>query len=94
MVRLTSFEKKSIKNIISKYDKDAIVYLFGSRIDDAKKGGDIDLMVFSQKLVSTDSIDIIYDLHNVIGEQKIDIVIEKTESKVFTKIAMKESVLL
>jgi len=59
------------------FGNNAKVYLFGSRVDDQKKGGDIDLYietdmkndVFKQKLKMLGM------LHRVLGEQKIDIVI-------------------
>jgi predicted nucleotidyltransferase len=59
------------------FGNNAKVYLFGSRVDDQKKGGDIDLYIetdmkndiFKQKLKMLGM------LHRVLGEQKIDIVI-------------------
>ncbi len=58
------------------FGKNAKVYLFGSRVDDKKKGGDIDLYIetdlkddiFKQKLKMLGM------LNDFLGEQKIDIV--------------------
>ena len=48
-MRLSKKEIDSIKNIISLYCPDAKIYLFGSRLDDSKRGGDIDLFIISSK---------------------------------------------
>lgn len=45
-MRLTEDEQASIKRIIaSVFGADAAVWLFGSRTDDSKRGGDVDLYV-------------------------------------------------
>ncbi len=44
-MRLTTYEQESIKNTFSDIFKNGEIYLFGSRIDDNKKGGDIDLYI-------------------------------------------------
>jgi len=45
-MRLTEFEKKEIKHAVEKnFGTEIDVYLFGSRIDDSLKGGDIDLYI-------------------------------------------------
>ncbi len=49
-MRLKSYEISVIKDCIEALDKDARIYLFGSRTDNEKKGGDIDLLVLSHKL--------------------------------------------
>jgi len=49
-VRLKERELKTIKEVILKYDPDAQIVLFGSRTDPSKRGGDIDLLVVSQKI--------------------------------------------
>jgi predicted nucleotidyltransferase len=46
-MRVTKHEKDAIVNAVEGVDPDARVRLFGSRADDAKKGGDIDIGILS-----------------------------------------------
>lgn len=93
-MRLSDNEVKAIKEVVENIDKDARVYLFGSRAYEDKKGGDIDLLILSQSLTQEDSGRIKYKLWDMIGEQKIDIVIAKDTAHPFTKIALEEGILL
>ncbi len=47
-MRLSSKEVKTIKTNVENIFGDAIIYLFGSRLDDSKKGGDIDLYIITE----------------------------------------------
>jgi predicted nucleotidyltransferase len=49
-MRISDYEKDSIVNAVSEIDTKASIWLFGSRTDDTKKGGDIDIAVLSQKM--------------------------------------------
>ncbi|MCT4612597.1 MAG: nucleotidyltransferase domain-containing protein [Clostridia bacterium] len=94
-MRLTNFEIQSIKKIVENSDDEAEVYLFGSRVDNAKRGGDIDLLVLSDKLKKMDIYDIKEKLYIEIGEQKIDIVLSKKEVEdTFVKYIFEEAVRL
>ena len=93
-MRLTDFEVSSIRQTVHALDTDAKVYLFGSRADDDKRGGDIDLLIISDRLSSADAGRVRWLLWELIGEQKIDIVIAKDDSEPFVRIALKEGVLL
>lgn len=93
-MRLTEYEVNAIKDTIYILDSNANIYLFGSRVDDNKKGGDIDLLIISDMLIQKNARDIKGDLYDKIGEQKIDIVIVKDTTHPFTRIALKESVKL
>ena len=55
-MRLKDFEVQAIKDAVNSMDRDAVVYLFGSRVDDNKRGGDIDLIIISSKLILEISI--------------------------------------
>ena len=46
-MRLKKQEIVIIKDTVSKIFNDVNIYLFGSRLDDSKKGGDIDLFIIS-----------------------------------------------
>ncbi|MBZ4669176.1 MAG: uncharacterized protein PWP07_1761 [Epulopiscium sp.] len=94
ILRLTANEVTAIKKVIHSLDSEAKIYLFGSRVDDNKRGGDIDLLIFSNKLNQEDISKIKYNLWDEIGEQKIDILIAKDTSHPFTRIVLKESILL
>ena len=93
-MRLTDFEISSIRQTVHTLDTDAVIYLFGSRADDDKRGGDIDLLIISDKLSPAAAGQVRWRLWELIGEQKIDIVIAKDDSEPFVRIALKEGVLL
>lgn len=85
-MRLTLFEIENIVNLKNKYFGElSKIYLFGSRTDDTKKGGDIDLFIelFDSKY---DNLSLknkfIVELQDVIGEQKIDIVFARDSARV------------
>jgi hypothetical protein len=85
-LRLSTFEIESIKNTFKKWFLDADqLWLFGSRTDDEKKGGDIDLFVKTQIEdsfeIQNKKISFLVDLKKQIGDQKIDVVILSQSSK-------------
>ena len=93
-MRITETERNIICNAVNIQDTDAKIYLFGSRADDSKKGGDIDLLIISQKLTRKNIRQIRRNIIDKIGDQKIDIVLENDLQKPFTRIAANEGVLL
>ncbi len=74
-MRLADFERQVIKDSILALDKDASIYLFGSRTDETKKGGDIDILVISRKLTFKDIPSVYVGIFKEIEEQKIDLII-------------------
>ena len=84
-MRLKDPEIKAIKAAIKKYDANAQIYLFGSRTDDAKKGGDIDLLIISDKIKLNEKIKIRTSLYKIIGEQKIDLIAASDLNTAFLK---------
>lgn len=80
-MRLTDQERKAIMEVITRFDGQAEVYLFGSRSDDTKKGGDIDLLVISDKLDKTSLFSIEEEIFKRIEEQKIDFVLSGKDVK-------------
>jgi predicted nucleotidyltransferase len=58
-----------------------LVYLFGSRTDDSKKGGDIDLYIqlnkeYSPREIMLQKAEFLAKLDLLLGEQKIDVLIK------------------
>ena len=94
-VRLTDLEIKIIKETIIKYDNEATVILFGSRIDLSKKGGDIDLLVISKQLDYKQKRQIKVAFFNTLGDRKIDLIVTDDYNKSeFTKIMFNNGVKL
>ncbi len=73
-MRLTEREKTAIVGVVASFDPTAEVYLFGSRADDGKRGGDIDLLIFSGCIDRKTRRAIRRAILDRIGEQKLDIV--------------------
>ncbi len=92
--------KKEIAEFITHYVKenfpDARVYLFGSRADDNKKGGDIDVLILSnEKLSFSDLSKMRISFYKSFGEQKIDLVnFTYFEDSPFKEIALSQAIKL
>lgn len=95
-MRLSQHEITSIKNTVADFDSHAKVYLFGSRVDDNKRGGDIDLLIISKTIDLETKLRIRVRLYDLIGEQKIDIVVAKDEKTTdpFVQMALETGQLL
>ena len=76
-MRLSEKEILSIKNTFIEVFKEGEIYLFGSRIDDKAKGGDIDLYIDSSNASLEKKIDFLVFLKQKIGDRKIDVVVNK-----------------
>lgn len=91
-MRLSMQEHNAIVQAVKGFDPQARIYLFGSRVDDAGKGGDIDILVFSKKLTFDDKLQIKAKLFATIEEQKIDILIAQDTSEPFVQMAFEDGV--
>ena len=78
-MRLSEQEIKLLKNELKLLSNEAKLYLFGSRVDDAKKGGDIDLLIVSNELTKKDLRILRIEFFKEFGEQKIDIILDNGE---------------
>ena len=91
-MRLSSEHARAIADTVHAVDPGAKVYLFGSRVDDDRKGGDIDLLVLSETITFSQEIDIKLELYNRVGEQKIDMIVARDQSRAFTRLALEQAV--
>ena len=89
-MRLSAKEIELIKTNVKMIFGESIVYLFGSRVDDTKRGGDIDLYIvpntndnlFKKKIkIKTILEDLLY--------KPVDIVVAKDKDRLIEKEAMK-----
>lgn len=91
-MRITNEEHQAISNTIRQADSGAMIYLFGSRADDAALGGDIDLLILSKKINLMDKLDILAQLHRSIGARKIDIAIYPDTTRPFPRLVIQTGV--
>jgi predicted nucleotidyltransferase len=84
-MRLTEKEIQIFKNQVLSFDKNAVIYLFGSRANDKAKGGDIDLLIVSDKIGFPEKIKIRAGIFNQMEEQKLDLIVRKDLDDSFVK---------
>ena len=83
-MRLTPAQITAIRNTTAEvFGEQANVWLFGSRVDDSKRGGDIDLLICSNEAFAspalTRKIAFLGKLERLLGERKIDVIIEEPD---------------
>lgn len=94
-MRLSLFEIEAIIKIKNElFTESTKIYLFGSRVDDDQKGGDIDLFIDEEDIENKfeKKIAFISRLNAVIGEQKIDLVFAADKDRVIEKEAREKGV--
>lgn len=83
-MRLTRHQIDIIKNQVADiFGPDVSVHLFGSRLDDRQKGGDIDLLILANRIVDQKidkSSRLAARLQMTLGEQKFDIVVKDAQT--------------
>ncbi len=98
VMRITSEEKDKIVHYAKQYfGTDAKLYLFGSRADDAKKGGDIDLFLDSANDVDMQTqVEFLKALYRHVTPRKVDLVIKSPSKKdqLIFRVAKQEGILL
>jgi len=94
-MRIEKNQIKNLKNTTLALDVNAKIFLFGSRVNDTKKGGDIDLLILSDVLKKESVRKIKRSFFNLFGEQRLDIVLDTLNPKqVFTKMIFPKAVKL
>lgn len=96
-MRLTNEEIHHIKDYVAEvFGREARVYLFGSRVDDTKKGGDIDLFIEADDKTNPleKASQLWSKLQFALGEQKIDIIMASDPDRLIEKEARRTGKLL
>ena len=80
-MRLSEEQRRVVKVATAEcFEPSATERLFGSRVDDNKKGGDIDLLIETSlndpALIAAAHIRFVSRLYREMGEQKIDLLID------------------
>ena len=95
-MRLSSHYITIIKQYFKEFFDEGDIYLFGSRVDDKKKGGDIDLYLVLKEHTNLfeKKLKFLSRVKRALGEQKIDIVFNTDSSRLIENEAMKWGVKL
>lgn len=93
-MRLDEKEHKIIKDAILERDPQARIYLFGSRTNNFAQGGDIDILVLSDKINISDKLIVKRELFKKLEDQKIDIIVSGDRNRPFVKAALENAVSL
>ena len=94
-MRLTSKEIDIIRNKVETIFSKSVIYLFGSRVYDDKKGGDIDLYIVPQD--KQDNFSKKLRLKSMLEDllfKPVDIVIAKDETRVIEQEALQYGIKL
>jgi predicted nucleotidyltransferase len=78
-MRLSATETSAIRDEVGKLDPKAEVYLYGSRMHDRERGGDIDLLVVSEKLAFRDMLRLRTGILDRIGWQQLDLIVRRRD---------------
>jgi len=101
-MRLSAQQRTIIRTTVSDtFGASAAVWLFGSRVDDSKRGGDLDLLIETDQTdinaLTRAEISFLTQLQMKLGEQKIDVLLDypsrKSRPPIFS-IARKTGLLL
>ena len=95
-MRLKQKEIMVIKRFFKEIFKEGDIYLFGSQVDDSKKGGDIDLYISTpnKEDIFLKKIKFAARVSRELNFKKIDVVIDLGENRLIDKIAKQKGIKL
>ena len=93
-MRLSQMEKDVILSAVKRVDPDAVVYLFGSRVDEEKTGGDIDILIYSKRINLDGKLKIKNEIFKTLDEQKLDLVIREDMVDPFVQMVLENGIQL
>ncbi len=80
-MRLSDEAACSIRGLVRQVCGESEIWLFGSRADDRKRGGDVDLYIETgREIKMTERLRLMSELQRAIGLRKIDLVIRMPNS--------------
>jgi predicted nucleotidyltransferase len=97
-MRISAEEQKAIRDTaLEVFGDDVTITLFGSRVDDTKKGGDIDILIETEDTLEKAfrrKFLFLAKLKQQIGDRKIDVVVRGSDSgnKPIYEVAQSEGV--
>ncbi len=95
-MRLSQYYIDTIKDKFYEFFQEGEIYLFGSRVDDSSRGGDIDLYLVlkDHSNLFKKKIKFLSRVKRVLGEQKIDVVFNIDKERLIEQEAIKWGVKL
>lgn len=93
-MRLTNQQLEVIKTVVRNTIKEPEIYVFGSRTDDAKRGGDIDILVLGEEHFGVEMIlRMKILLKEQLGDRRIDLIYQqKGRTDAFAELVKLEGV--
>jgi predicted nucleotidyltransferase len=85
-MRLSAFQASRIcSGVVHFFGANSRVWLFGSRVNDQMRGGDIDLYIEPEIQDAASIVDaklnFLSEMHRALGEQKIDLVLRRNQGE-------------
>lgn len=78
-MRLNAQEVRAIREEVRVLDPEAEVFLYGSRVEDTGRGGDIDLLVISDRLGFRELLRLRRGILDRIGWQQLDLTLRRRD---------------
>ena len=91
-MRIKEDEIRVLKDAVRERDPDAELYLFGSRANDQARGGDIDILILSQRLTFKDKMKIKGRIFEFLEDQMVHLVIARDTVDPFIRVALDKGV--
>ena len=95
-MRLSTTELNALRSIIGALDPDGRVYLYGSRVDDTRRGGDIDVYLQASRPIDLKTRLLTQYRLEVACDTRVDLLVKDPgqASKPIQQIAAEQGVLL
>ncbi|MEI6703280.1 MAG: nucleotidyltransferase domain-containing protein [Deltaproteobacteria bacterium] len=91
-MRISDMERDAIVLAVRAFDPNARLWLFGSRTDDQKRGGDIDVAILSASISRMEVMRIKRSILDSIGEQHLDLVVSGDGTEPFFRVAIEKGI--